>query len=148
MLSLVRPWGSWRIARAVAKDRAMLTVDPKSGHARKSPGSYRDGFKGHIAAEPETGLITANILTGADTSDGEVAVELLADEPTLVEVVGDSGYGGGQTRHDLAEAGHVGVIKPLLCECQLRLSFPLPLALAVPGGFDRDDVRIGYEAAC
>jgi hypothetical protein len=74
--------GAWRIARAVAKDRIISTVDSESRHAHKSTSSYRDGFKGHIAAEPETGLITANTLTGANTGDGQVAVELVADEPT------------------------------------------------------------------
>jgi len=48
--------GSWRIARAVAKDRIVSTVDPEARHAHKSRSSYRDGFKGHIAGEPETGL--------------------------------------------------------------------------------------------
>jgi IS5 family transposase len=88
--------GSWRIARAVAKDRIVSTVDPQSRHAHKSTSSYRDGFKGHIAAEPETGLITANTLTGANTGDGQVATELLADEPAPVEVLGDSRMGVGR----------------------------------------------------
>lgn len=126
--------GSWRIARAVATDRVVSTVDPESRHAHKSRSSYRDGFKGHIAVEPESGLITSNTLTGANTSDGEVATQLLADEPEPVEALGDTAYGGGQTRHDLAEAGHAAVIKPL------------PLAPAVPGGLDRDDFTIDYEA--
>jgi hypothetical protein len=126
--------GEWRIARAVAKDRIVSTVDPQSRHAHKSPSSYRDGFKGHIAAEPETGLITANTLTGANTPDGQVATELLADESEPVQVLGDCGYGGGQTRHDLAEAGHTTIIKPL------------PLAPAVPGGFTRDEFKINYAA--
>jgi Transposase DDE domain len=127
--------GQWRIARAVAKDRIVSTVDPESRHAHKSRSAYRDGFKGHIAAEPETGLITAYTLTGANTGDGQVAVELLADEPTPVEVLADSAYGGGQTRHDLIAAGHTLVIKPL------------PLAPPIPGGYDRDDFTIDYEAA-
>jgi hypothetical protein len=38
--------GSWRIARAVAKDRIVFTVDPESRHAHKSRSSYRDGYKG------------------------------------------------------------------------------------------------------
>jgi IS5 family transposase len=88
--------GTWRIARAVAKDRIVSTVDSQSRHAHKPTSSYRDGFKGHIAAEPETGLITANTLTGANTGDGQVATELLADEPTPVEVLGDSAYGVGR----------------------------------------------------
>lgn len=126
--------GTWRIARAVAKDRIVSTVDPESRHAHKSRGSYRDGYKGHISVEPETGLVTANTLTGANTGDGEVATELLAAQPEPVEVLGDSAYGGGQTREDLTEAGHTTVIKPL------------PLVPPVPGGPDRDDFTIDYEA--
>ena len=42
-----------------AKDRVISTVDPETRHMHKSRSSYRDGFKAHIAVEPETGLITA-----------------------------------------------------------------------------------------
>ncbi len=126
--------GSWRIARAVAKDRIVSTVDLQSRHAHKSRSVYRDGYKGHIATEPESGLITSNTLTAGNTGDGEVAVELLADEPEPVEALGDAAYGRGQTRADLAEAGHSTVVKPL------------PLVPAVPGGFDRDDFEVDHEA--
>src|SRR5680860_354028 len=126
--------GTWRIARAVAKDRVVSLVDPESRHAHKSRASYRDGYKAHIAAEPETGLITANTLTAGNTPDGAVAVELLAGEDTPVEVLADCAYGGGQTRADLADAGHDTTIKPL------------PLRPAVPGGFDRDDFTVDHTA--
>jgi IS5 family transposase len=126
--------GTWRIARAVARDRVVSTVDPESRHAHKSRASYRDGYKAHVAAEPETGLITANTLTPGNTADGEVAAELLAEEDEPVEVLGDAAYGGGQTRAELAEAGHAATIKPL------------PLRPAVPGGFDRDDFAVDHDA--
>jgi hypothetical protein len=41
-------------------------------------------------------LITASTLTAGNTGDGEVATQLLADEPESVEVLGDSAYGGGR----------------------------------------------------
>ena len=126
--------GSWRIARAVARDRVVSVVDPESRHAHKSRASYRDGYKAHIAGEPETGLITANTLTPGNTADGHVAAALLADEDAPVEVLGDCAYGGGQTRADIAEAGHTTTIKPL------------PLRPAVPGGFDRDDFTVDHDA--
>jgi IS5 family transposase len=126
--------GTWRIARSVAKNRVVSTVDPEARHAHKSRASYRDGYKAHIAAEPETGLITANTVTAGNAPDGGVAVELLADEHEPVEVLADSAYGSGQTRADLAEAGHSATIKPL------------PLRPAVPGGFDRDDFTIDHDA--
>ncbi|QBI22037.1 IS1182 family transposase [Egibacter rhizosphaerae] len=126
--------GTWRIARAVAKDRVVSVVDDESRHAHKSRASYRDGYKGHIACEPETGLVTANTVTPGNTGDGDVAVELLEGEDEPVEVLADSAYGGGATRSDLDEAGHTAVIKPL------------PLRPAVPGGFDRDDFAVCHDA--
>jgi hypothetical protein len=34
-------------------------VDSDSRHMHKSRASYRDGYKTHLAAEPETGLVSA-----------------------------------------------------------------------------------------
>jgi hypothetical protein len=48
-------FGTWRIARRVAKDRVISTVDPQARHPRKTSAHRRDGYKAHIAAEPETG---------------------------------------------------------------------------------------------
>jgi hypothetical protein len=62
--------GSWRIARKVAKDRVISTVDPQARHARKTSAQRRDGYKAHIAAEPETGLVTECALTAAAAPDG------------------------------------------------------------------------------
>jgi Transposase domain (DUF772) len=59
--------GSWRIARRVAKDRVISTVDPQARHARKTSAHKSDGYKGHIAAEPESGLVTECALTAAST---------------------------------------------------------------------------------
>jgi len=125
--------GTWRIARAVARDRVVSTVDPESRHVHKSTRSYRDGYKGHIAVEPETGLITANTVTAGNTADGAVAVGLLAGEDEAVQVLADSAYGGGRTRADLAEVGHDTVVKPL------------PLRPAVPGGLTRDDFSVDHH---
>ena len=51
--------GTWKIARKVAPDRVISTVDPEARHMHKSRSEYRDGYKAHIAIEPETGLVTA-----------------------------------------------------------------------------------------
>jgi hypothetical protein len=89
--------GSWRIARRVAKDRVISTVDPQARHTRKTSAAKRDGYKGHIAAEPETGLVTECALTAANAADGPTGVGLLAEEQPGLEVLGDSAYGGGAT---------------------------------------------------
>jgi IS5 family transposase len=125
--------GTWRIARRVAPDRTISTVDPEARHTRKSPSQPRDGYKAHLAVEPETGLITDAVITPANTSDAEVAPELLKREEAGVEVLGDSAYGCGHLRAGLDAAGHAATIKPM------------PSRPAVPGGFARDDFVVDYE---
>jgi hypothetical protein len=62
--------GSWQIACKVAKDRVISTVDPQARHTRKTGADKRDGYKAHIATEPETGLVTECALTAANAPDG------------------------------------------------------------------------------
>jgi len=47
--------GRWRIARKVAEDRVISTVDTQARHTRKSPEARRDGYRAHLAGDPETG---------------------------------------------------------------------------------------------
>src|SRR5271167_2463792 len=73
--------GRWRIARKVAGDRVISTVDPDARHTRKSPEARRDGYRAHVAADPETGIITDEKLTkaaGQENSDSAVAEQFLA----------------------------------------------------------------------
>jgi DDE family transposase/transposase-like protein DUF772 len=75
--------GRWRIARKVAGDRVVSTVDPDARHTRKSPQARRDGYRAHLAADPETGIITDEQLTkaaGQENSDPAVAEEFVARE--------------------------------------------------------------------
>jgi IS5 family transposase len=124
--------GTWRIARQVAPDRILSTVDPESRHMHKSVSSYRDGYKAHVAVEPETGLITACALTPANAGDGPTGVELLEGEQPGLQVLADSAYGSGEVRAAIHQAGHQAAIKAI------------PLRRAVPGGFDRDDFVIDH----
>jgi IS5 family transposase len=98
--------GSWRIARKVATDRVISTVDPQARHTRKTGAQRRDGYKAHIAAEPVSGLVTACALTAANLPDGPRGLELLAGEKPGLEVLGDSGYGSEQTRAALRRRPH------------------------------------------
>ncbi len=122
--------GTWRIARRTAPDRVISTVDPDARHMHKSRSQYRDGYKAHVAVEPDTGIITAVDLTAANAPDGPTGVGLLADEAPGLEVLADSAYGSGDTRAKLADAGHSQTIKPI------------PLRAAVPGGFTKADFGI------
>ncbi len=74
--------GRWRIARRVAAGRVVSTVDPEARHAHKTRSVRRDGYKAHIVAEPDTGIVTAAELTTADASDAKVGARLLNTDPT------------------------------------------------------------------
>jgi len=128
--------GTWRIFDGTAKDRVISTVDPEARHMHKSVSQYRDGYKAHIAVEPETGIITASTLTPANTADGPVGVDLLGGEDPGLQVLADSAYGSGPVRQDLKDAKHTVVIKPIPLARNKRL-----------GGdqFTRDDFTIDYE---
>lgn len=130
--------GSWRIADRVVSDRVISTVDPETRHMHKSRSSYRDGFKAHVAVEPDTGIITACDLTPANIGDGGIGVALLTGEDPGLEVLADSAYGSGQVRADLAAADHTAVIKPM----------PLHRNPKLAGDqFTRDDFTINHEAS-
>jgi IS5 family transposase len=126
--------GTWKIAQRVAPDRIISTVDPEARHMHKSRSEYRDGYKAHIAIEPETGLVTAAALTPANTADGPTGVELLAGEEPGLQVLADGAYGSGGTLVALEAAKHHRAIKPH------------PLSIAIAGGFDRDDFVVNEAA--
>ncbi len=127
--------GKWRIARRTAPDRVISTVDPEARHAHKTRSAYRDGYKAHVAAEPDTGLVTACGITAGNTGDAAAAPGLIADEPAGTEVLGDSAYSSGEFRSHLEQHGMSPVIKPH------------PLTPAVAGGYTLDDFTIDLDAA-
>jgi Transposase domain (DUF772)/Transposase DDE domain len=141
--------GRWRIARKVAEDRVISTVDPEARHTRKSPEARRDGYRAHVAAEPGTGIITDEKLTGAagaENSDAAVAAGFVAAEAAAggdaagsggggqLTWYADSAYGTGDLRAAIAAAGYQAVIKPW------------PLLPAVEGGFTTDDFTVNAAA--
>jgi IS5 family transposase len=127
--------GTWRIAEGTARDRMVSVHDPDARHVHKTTRDYRDGYKAHVAVEPETGIITAATLTAGNVADAQAAPELLAGEDGVREVFGDSAYGTGQLRERLAADGHTTVIKPPV------------LRPAIPGGFRVDDFDIDTRAS-
>jgi Transposase domain (DUF772)/Transposase DDE domain len=140
--------GRWRIARKVAEDRVISTVDSQARHTRKSPEARRDGYRAHVAADPDTGIITGEKLTraaGTENSDAAVAAEFVAAEAAAggdrdgasggqLAWYADSAYGTGDLRQAIGNAGHRAVIKPW------------PLLPAVAGGFTADDFTVDAAA--
>jgi hypothetical protein len=72
--------GMFRIARRVAKDRVISTVDPDARHGHKTSARGFDGYKGHLAIDPDSEIITATEVTAGNAGDAEPAADLLSDE--------------------------------------------------------------------
>jgi hypothetical protein len=107
--------GVLRIARKVAPDRVISTVDPQARHGHKTNHRGFDGYKGHIAIDPDAEIITATGVTPGNSGDADPAPELIADllepdhDPTPATdgaaVYGDCAYGTGEMLDQLHSAG-------------------------------------------
>jgi hypothetical protein len=99
--------GQWRIAQRTADDRVISVHDPDARHVHKTSHAYRDGYKAHVAAEPEpeTGLVTDCELTAGNIGDAAAAPGLIDDEPAGTEILGDCAYGSGEFRDTSATVG-------------------------------------------
>jgi hypothetical protein len=74
--------GRFRIARKVAKDRVISTVDPDARHGHKTAAHGFDGYKGHVSIDPDSEVILATAVTAGNAADAAaVAVLLAADLP-------------------------------------------------------------------
>jgi len=116
--------GKFRIARRVAKGRVISTVDPESRHGHKTAARGFDGYKGHVAADPDSEIITDTEVSAGNVGDAAVAADLIDDllngdqgegdvegdaegegggkeEP---DVYGDAAYGSGEFQDTLANA--------------------------------------------
>jgi hypothetical protein len=109
-----------RIARKVAPDRVISTVDPQARHGHKTNHRGFDGYKGHIAIDPDAEIITATAVTAANAGDAGPVSDLIADLTRPAEtgsgpeggtpaggaaVYGDSAYGAGEVLEQLHAAG-------------------------------------------
>jgi hypothetical protein len=111
-----RPDGALRIARKVAADRVISTVDPQARHGHKTNHRGFDGYKGHVAVDPDSEIVTATAVTAGNTGDVEPAADLITDLTDLTDpadgrddgtaaVYGDAAYGAGEILDRLDRAG-------------------------------------------
>ncbi len=82
--------GVFRIARRVAKDRVISTVDPDARHGHKTAARGFDGYKGHVAVDPDSELITSTTVTAGNVGDAQAVEALLTEE---LASAGDPGSG-------------------------------------------------------
>jgi hypothetical protein len=160
--------GRWRIARKVAEDRVISTVDPDARHTRKSPEARRDGYRAHVAADPDTGIVTDEALTkaaGADNTDPAIARRFLegdiadhndstADDGTDNDSTAD-GPAGGRSDQDAPaprewygdSAYGTGDLRAAIGDAGHEAVIkPKPVRPAVPGGFTIDDFTVDETA--
>jgi transposase len=118
--------GVFRIVRSVSPDRVISTVDPESRHGHKTAARGFDGYKGHIAVDAESEIITATEVTAGNVGDASAAEALLGDvlagsadeasseanqaEPKS-EVYGDASYGTADLVEKLESANVVANVK-------------------------------------
>jgi len=98
--------GVFRIARRVARDRVISTVDTEARHGHKSRARRFDGYKTHLGVDPDDELITNVAVTAANTPDRDVIDDLL-EEPASSSETGDA---------DQADADEPGLDEPGLDE--------------------------------
>ncbi len=87
--------GVFRIARKVARDRVISTADPQARHGHKTSARGFDGYKGHIAIDPDSEVITATGVTPGNSGDAEAAEGLIADLLPGDQASAGSGAGTG-----------------------------------------------------
>lgn len=150
--------GVLRIVRGVAADRVISTEDPDARHGHKTQARGYDGYKGHIAEDPDSEIITNTKVTPANVGDGAVGAELiddLLDQSQPVDeapaktakrsdnrsrkkkkrrkpkVFGDSAYGSGEFQQHLED-------NDIDSGCKTQRPSPPPGGLFAKDRFDVD----------
>ena len=110
--------GKPRIRRGVAEDRRVSVTDSQMRHGRKSKSKRFNGFKGHIAADLDLGLVIACAITPANRPEAEAAPDIhrdIACYPTrnaIAELYIDRGYIGSAVVSSVLERGGEVLCKP------------------------------------
>ena len=138
--------GVFRIARKVARDRVISTVDTQARHGHKSRARTFDGYKSHVSLDPDSELVAEVSITAGNAADRDVVDELIATDTTgevaeqvaagqveALTVMGDSAYADGRTLDRLTAAGHVVMAK-------------VPPVRNTTGGFAKDAFTIDLSA--
>jgi transposase/IS5 family transposase len=99
-----------QIKRGTSRDRTVSTTDPQMRHGRKSHSTSFEGYKATIVAETEDGVILETGVRPANSHDSAGArqsVESAAHRAgnDVIRVLGDTAYGGLETRTEIESTG-------------------------------------------
>jgi hypothetical protein len=125
-------------------------VDREARHGHKTASRGFDGYKGHVAMDPDSEIITATVVTAGNVGDAVPAEELLRDvlQPATTadvqsspeqpatprsEAYGDASYGTADLVEKLESAG---------VEANVKVQPPT----AREGKYSQDDFRIDLDA--
>jgi hypothetical protein len=128
--------GVFRIAKRVAKDRIISTVDPQARHGHKSHDRRFDGYKTHLSVDPDSELIDETAVTAANAADQDAVDDLLAPMvhlPDKPDIYADSAYAGGDTLSHLEGQG-------------FKVRAKVPAAHGRDGRYSKDNFGIDLEA--
>lgn len=103
--------GTAELVDGVAAERIVSVHDPQMRHGRKSVTQRFNGYKGSLAVDIESQLITAVDVIAASAQDSHNTDVLIkqteqATKATVDTVIGDGAYGTIETRLDAQETSH------------------------------------------
>lgn len=108
--------GTGVLKMGTSPDRQISAVDPEMRHGRKSKSRKFNGYKGTIAADPQSGVITAVSVMGANEHDSAAVVPVIEQQkaggtepPALI---GDRAYAVEDARHEAMKRGVAIITKP------------------------------------
>jgi len=147
--------GSFRIARKVAADRVISTVDPDARHGHKSSARGFDGYKGHASVDPDSELVTATTATPGNVGDAAAAPGLLAELVDQVQatppasIAASDAHGGSQRPTPTVYGDSAYGTGPLLAGLHAATIDPrvkIQAAVAPNGHFTKDQFQIDLVA--
>ncbi|MFH0989689.1 MAG: transposase, partial [bacterium] len=130
--------GAAKITQGVAQDRIVSVHDTEMRHGRKSVSQCFNGYKGALAVEPSSQIITAVDLIPANAHDSQDAQALIDESAektglSVTTVIGDGAYGTIEARLDAQEA-------------EIPYTLVAPVAqLPRTGRFTKEDFHIDIE---
>jgi hypothetical protein len=136
--------GTLRIARRVAKNRVISTVDTQTRHGHKTSARGFDGYKGHIALDPDSEIITDTEVTAGNVGDGAAAADLIDD--LLQPTDGDDAHDGERPTVYGDNAYGTGELHDLLADNDMQDRFKTQNPTAPQGRFSKDQFSIDLDA--
>jgi len=110
--------GTFVIARRVSPDRVISTVDSEARHGHKTSARGFDGYKGHLAVDPDSEIVVMTEVTAGNVGDAAAAPALLTEAfehaqaiGQKAEIYGDSSYGAASVVERIEAAGAEVVVK-------------------------------------